>query len=884
MIQEQKLLTESRLKKLLIFETIGENTALAELEFRSYILFEGEEFIDLRKKIWQNKLIPSMEELQALKSSFTMASHQKLIDQLLINLTTFRQLQEENQKKAKTFFAQVTTIDSLGASSFKEASALAATTKQRVVFEAIKEATATISADQRVLIQKESIALTDSMETQQKGIIFLILCSIVFASLLSYQLIQATIIPLTKVSKYLQELSLGKLPEQLDTPANEIGVMMRAINTLVSHLKASAQFATCVGEGKYTSNYKPASREDTLGNSLVTMQEKLSQIEREDNKRNWCTEGFAKFSELLRTEEGNTKLLSEKLICALVKYVGANQGGVFMINDVSSEDIHLELIACYAFNRKKFLEKRIEMGEGLVGQAIREEDTVYLTDVPSEYIHITSGLGGATPKSILIVPLKVNNKVYGALELASFSAFESYQIAFIEKLSESIASTISSVKINEQTRHLLEVAQQQAEEMRAQEEEMRQNMEELEAIQEEIKRKSAEMESQLTAIDSAMATIEFTIDGTIIRANDKFLELMGYSLGEIQGKHHRMFVEATYGQSSEYHAFWKSLHEGHPQIGDFGRITKHKEEVWLKASYTPAYDSHGNIYKIIKFAQDITLQRKLSMEIDQKSEQMSRIISEIEAQTNIVNSIAIVSKTDLQGNITYVNEQFLKWSKYSREEVLGNNHRFLKSGDQEDKIFEELWKTISSGKVFRGQIKNKAKDGTFYWVDAIIAPILDERGKPKEYIAQRFVINEVKEKEAQLSQAMEQAQTLEKRIRQHMQQSPEKVVYITNTKGEIEWVNEEFTIVTGYSEAEVWGKTAHQLLQRQQVGPHAGHHQMEKALRAKTGFKETLQGYSKAGETLLCEINLSPLPDRKGEVDKFISTGAFVKHVTEKNN
>lgn len=126
------------------------------------------------------------------------------------------------------------------------------------------------------------------------------------------------------------------------------------------------------------------------------------------------------------------------------------------------------------------------------------------------------------------------------------------------------------------------------------------------------------------------------------------------------------------------------------------------------------------------------------------------------AQNNIINSIAIVSKTDLQGNITYVNEEFLKWAKYSREEVMGKNHRFLKSGHQDVKVFEEMWKTISSGKIFRGEIKNKAKDGTYYWVDAIIAPVLDENGKPKEYIVQRFVINDKKEKEEEMNKLLEE--------------------------------------------------------------------------------------------------------------------------------
>ena len=139
-------------------------------------------------------------------------------------------------------------------------------------------------------------------------------------------------------------------------------------------------------------------------------------------------------------------------------------------------------------------------------------------------------------------------------------------------------------------------------------------------------------------------------------------------------------------------------------------------------------------------------------------EEKIKLEDEFLAQTNIINSVAIVSKTDLQGNITYVNDEFLKWSKYSRNEIMGKNHRILKSGDQDDQIFVDMWKTISSGNIFRGEIKNKAKDGSFYWVDAIVAPVLDSNGKPKEYIAQRFVINEQKEREEMLKELLRNQQ------------------------------------------------------------------------------------------------------------------------------
>ncbi len=162
---------------------------------------------------------------------------------------------------------------------------------------------------------------------------------------------------------------------------------------------------------------------------------------------------------------------------------------MFILNEDNETNKYLDLVACYAFERKKYMSRQVSLGDGLVGQCFLEGERIYLTEVPHEYVSITSGLGGATPNAVLLMPLKVNDTIFGVLELATFTRYEEFEIELVEKLAESIASTISTVRVNESTRILLERTQQQAEEMRAQEEEMRQNMEELEATQEEMRRK-----------------------------------------------------------------------------------------------------------------------------------------------------------------------------------------------------------------------------------------------------------------------------------------------------------------------------------------------------------------------------------------------------------
>jgi PAS domain-containing protein len=178
----------------------------------------------------------------------------------------------------------------------------------------------------------------------------------------------------------------------------------------------------------------------------------------------------------------------------MVKYLGVNQGGLFVLNEAGREEEKLlEMTACYAFDRKKFAEKQIHPGEGLVGTCYLEGATIYMTDIPNEYITITSGLGDANPRAVLICPLKVNDEIFGVIELASFHPFEPYQLDFVQKVSESIAATISSVRVNIRTERLLAQTQQQTEEMANQEEELRQNMEEMQATQEDMRRREAEL-------------------------------------------------------------------------------------------------------------------------------------------------------------------------------------------------------------------------------------------------------------------------------------------------------------------------------------------------------------------------------------------------------
>ena len=286
---------------------------------------------------------------------------------------------------------------------------------------------------------------------------------------------------------------LYKMQEKSD---RVVGENSKRLDEQEKSVQAISGFIESISAGDFAVDLKMEG-DANLSSTLLNMRDKLRENSENDRKRNWSTSGLAQIGEILRSNTSTTSELYDNILRFVVKYTKSNQGGLFLLNEDSEKDHFLELVACYAFERKKYLTKKVVIGEGLVGQCVLEGERIYLLEVPQEYISITSGLGGSNPNALLIVPLKVNEKIFGALELATFTKYEDFEIELVEKLAETIASTISTVRINDSTRLLLEKTQQQAEEMRAQEEEMRQNMEELEATQEEMRRKEKHIQEML---------------------------------------------------------------------------------------------------------------------------------------------------------------------------------------------------------------------------------------------------------------------------------------------------------------------------------------------------------------------------------------------------
>lgn len=471
---------------------------------------------------------------------------------------------------------------------------------------------------QRILkTRKERVT---SMLTNIFIAIFIILLILI---VLILRFSRTIVLPINQLRQYIQALSRGELPADSIKLKNhdEIYQMAQAVNDLIQGLKKTSRFASAIGKGEFNTEFTPLSEKDALGNALLEMRNSLKTAKEEeqkrkeeDAKRSWATEGIAKFSDIVRQSTENITDLGYNIISNLVDYVNANQGGIFIYNDEDKENIHLELIASYAYNRRKYLDRKVLPGEGLVGTCALEKKTIHLKKIPKEYIEITSGLGQSVPRSLLIVPLKMENKILGIIEIASFNEFEKYQIRFVEEIAEDIAVTLSSAKINEQTNALLNKFRKQSEEMAAQEEEMRQNLEELQATQEAAAQKEAEMSNIVNAMDQANYVIEYDMQGKIIRINDKFESLLELSDDQVIGKDYHEIIDID--DNERYEQLWRDLRQG--KIRErVNHIQLDNKEIWLKETYSPIFDKDGIPYKVLNIAIDITREKQLEKKLEQ---------------------------------------------------------------------------------------------------------------------------------------------------------------------------------------------------------------------------------------------------------------------------
>ena len=502
-----------------------------------------------------------------------------------------------------------------------------------------------------VLIPKLSV-LGDAKNITLTTILLMIVCFVILGTI--------TLLITNKISKSLKtinaaliDVSDGDIKNDnvlSETTLTDINNINESLKSVISGLIKAAEFSEQIGRGNLDSEFTALSENDKLGNALINMRNDLRQNEEENAKRkiedekvNWATLGLAKFAEILHTDNQSINDLSYEILRNLIKYIDVNQGAIYVLDDTGEEPVY-EMTSAIAYDRRKFMQKRFAVGEDLVGRCAYEHKTIYMTDIPENYITITSGMGGATASALLLVPLVVEDKVFGIIELASFAKLEEYKINFVEKLAESIASTISTVKVNERTNELLKQSKVQAEELASQEEEMRQNMEELQATQEEAARRDNETNSIMKVINQQLVVVEYDTDGKITNANAAMSELMNMPVDSIIGQKADDGLDMSAEQRRAYTQMWNDLRRGIS-----GSTTSHiifnGVDIWLAETYTPITEPlETKPYKIVKIGVNITERmaaKNAMVELEKLSASKDATIAELEEKLSHSQNTAV---------------------------------------------------------------------------------------------------------------------------------------------------------------------------------------------------------------------------------------------------
>jgi methyl-accepting chemotaxis protein len=349
--------------------------------------------------------------------------------------------------------------------------------------------------------------------------------------------------------------------------------------------------------------------------------------------------------------------------------------------------------------------------------------------------------------------------------------------------------------------------------------------------------------AQAAAIDKSQAIIEFNTDGTVITANQNFLNALGYSLSEIQGKHHSMFVEPAARETAAYREFWAKLNRGEYQAAEYKRIGKGGKEVWIQASYNPILDRSGKVVKVVKFATDITAAKIRAMEEGGKVAAIGRAQAVIEF--------------NLDGTIITANENFLNALGYSLAEIQGKHHSmFVEPAMRDSAAYREFWAKLNRGEFEAAEFKRIGKGGKEVWILASYNPILDEKGKPFKVVKFATDVTEVKLRTADLSGQVAAI-------------SKSQAVIEFNMDGTVRTANDNFLHALGYSLDEIQGKH-HSMFVQPSERDGAGYREFWAALNRGEYQAAEYKRIGKGGKEVWIQASYNPILDMNGNPFKVV--------------
>ncbi|MBN2663036.1 MAG: PAS domain S-box protein [Bacteroidales bacterium] len=456
-------------------------------------------------------------------------------------------------------------------------------------------------------------------------------------------------------------------------------------------------------------------QQDKLIRSLLNLRDELDKArseeefrKKEEQQRHWTNEGLANFGAILRENVDNLNKLSSEITSNLTKYLNSQQAGFFIINDNNGEKT-FEMLSLFAFERKKFPDKKLNWGEGLIGASAIEQKTIFIKDTSNSFVDITSGLGKANPRSILIVPIKDNEgTVHGVLELASFKVFEKFEINFVEQVAESIGLTMATIKTSLRTQELLKESQKQAEMLAQQEETMRRNIEEIERERQDADDKFRALQIFSEAVDHSILHIDINTDGEISFVNDNVLQIFDYQRENLIGSEFCVLMPQT--DKEWFEKIWKEMIEQHKrQIMELKLIDSKNKTVWVVCSFFPVMSDEKTVEKISMLAVDFSDKQEI---INDDRQRLSALVNFLyKADFNLKGGF--ISISDNFKEILNIDEEIENFN------ILDLYH------ESEKEQFSVIWANITKGRKYKSSKKIIGKNNTEIELEFLFTPIFD---------------------------------------------------------------------------------------------------------------------------------------------------------------
>ncbi|HBX50411.1 MAG TPA: histidine kinase [Bacteroidales bacterium] len=478
--------------------------------------------------------------------------------------------------------------------------------------------------------------------------------------------------------------------------------LYQELNQKKNTINKNAEFAKKIGEGDFSTTLSDIAESDVLGRSLVIMRDNLLMSKTKETEENWISRGKDVVSNELRINN-EIDLLSYHVLVKIIEYTNLIQGAFYIFDD---EMQILECTATYAYGRKKYRKQRFRIGQGLIGQAAYEMDTIYRKEIPEDYITISSGiLGDKKPGSILIIPLISDERLHGAVELASIqNTIPALTIRFVQELSSIIARTVFNLKVSLRTEKLLREAQQMTEELQENEDKLRENAEEMKTAQEDLEKMNRNLESKILEIENSEKRLHsllenasevisiFSPDGVVVYESPSSKNILGYDSTEIIGTDG--FTRIDPKQSDVVQLVFAKLLKNpeKSQTFEFKYTKKDGTSVWLQSIGRNLLRNQA-IGGLIFNTRDITLEKIAEKEQRMRSRMQS--LSE--------NSPDMILRLGLLSEIFYVNPKVEIYTGIKPNDFIGKS--FFETDLHTDYI--EMFRDLIE------QIKTKSEKQSF---------------------------------------------------------------------------------------------------------------------------------------------------------------------------